>query len=128
MLSKNNFLSNADVFTRRSAYLTVLKLAKLAFVTVGYAIVGVVAGQYNASNSNSNSTSGETGVGPGSSSSSSMSSGGVSVSASTHTQALVLQEALHHIPNPASDCMVRNVAARLAQSLHDQVTGVVPDM
>ncbi|CAL4062679.1 unnamed protein product [Meganyctiphanes norvegica] len=132
MLSKNNFLSNADIFTRRSAYLTVLKLAKLAFVTVGYAIVGVVAGQYNASTSNS--SPGETGV-PGTS----LSSGGVSVSASTHTQALVLQEALHHIPAPSSDCMVRNVAARLAQSLHDQVTitsclwahfvtGVVPDM
>lgn len=44
------------------------------------------------------------------------------IPASTHTQALVLQEALHHIPNPSSDCMVRNVASRLAQSLHDQVT------
>lgn len=47
---------------------------------------------------------------------------GGGLAASTHTQALVLQEALHHIPNPASDCMVRNVASRLAQSLHDQVT------
>ena len=49
-------------------------------------------------------------------------SGNTNLATSTHNQALVLQEALHHIPNPASDCMVRNVASRLAQSLHDQVT------
>lgn len=33
----------------RSAFLVVLKLAKLAFVTVGYAIVGVVAGAVTSS-------------------------------------------------------------------------------
>ncbi|XP_047471205.1 probable ubiquitin carboxyl-terminal hydrolase FAF-X isoform X2 [Penaeus chinensis] len=131
MLSKNNFLSNTDMPTKRSAFLVVLKLAKLAFVTVGYAIVGVVAGAVTSSGT---TTTGSNGGSEGSSP-----TGAVSLAASTHTQALVLQEALHHIPNPASDCMVRNVASRLAQSLHDQVTitsclwahfvtGVVPDM
>lgn len=122
MLAKNNFLSNTDMPTKRSAFLVVLKLAKLAFVTVGYAIVGVVAGSVTSSTpattTNSNGGTEETSSTP----------GGSGIPASTHTQALVLQEALHHIPNPSSDCMVRNVASRLAQSLHDQVTGVVPDM
>ncbi|KAK7070589.1 putative ubiquitin carboxyl-terminal hydrolase FAF-X [Halocaridina rubra] len=121
MLSKNNFLSNTDMPTKRSAFLVVLKLAKLAFVTVGYAIVGVVAGAVNSGGTTITNANGGL-------ESNSSPVGGSSLTSSTHTQALVLQEALHHIPNPTSDCMVRNVASRLAQSLHDQVTGVVPDM
>ncbi|XP_064082430.1 probable ubiquitin carboxyl-terminal hydrolase FAF-X isoform X2 [Macrobrachium nipponense] len=122
MLSKNNFLSSTDMPTKRSAFLVVLKLAKLAFVTVGYAIVGVVAGAVTSTGTTATNTNG------GGSDGNSSPAGSTGLATSTHTQALVLQEALHHIPNPTSDCMVRNVASRLAQSLHDQVTGVVPDM
>ncbi|KAG7177623.1 ubiquitin carboxyl-terminal hydrolase FAF-X-like [Homarus americanus] len=121
MLAKNNFLSNTDMPTKRSAFLVVLKMAKLAFVTVGYAIVNVVAGSVTSSGTTATNSNGGTEEMPPTTSAGTL-------TASTQTQALVLQEALHHIPNPTSDCMVRNVASRLAQSLHDQVTGVVPDM
>ena len=38
-----------------------------------------------------------------------------------HQHALVLQQALHHIPNPNAECMTRNVAIRLGQQLGEQV-------
>ncbi|MPC68514.1 hypothetical protein E2C01_062717 [Portunus trituberculatus] len=43
-----------------SAFLVVLKLAKLAFVTVGYAIVGVVAGSVTSSTSAATNSNGGT--------------------------------------------------------------------
>lgn len=44
------------------------------------------------------------------------------INQATHDQALVLQNALQNIPNPASECMLRNVAIRLAQQISDEVT------
>lgn len=44
------------------------------------------------------------------------------INQATHDQALVLQSALQNIPNPASECMLRNVAIRLAQQISDEVT------
>lgn len=46
----------------------------------------------------------------------------VQINQATHDQALVLQNALQNIPNPASECMLRNVAIRLAQQISDEVT------
>lgn len=43
------------------------------------------------------------------------------INQATHDQALVLQSALQNIPNPASECMLRNVAIRLAQQISDEV-------
>ncbi len=43
------------------------------------------------------------------------------INQATHEQALVLQNALQNIPNPASECMLRNVAIRLAQQISDEV-------
>lgn len=43
------------------------------------------------------------------------------INQATHEQALVLQNALQSIPNPASECMLRNVAIRLAQQISDEV-------
>lgn len=43
------------------------------------------------------------------------------INQATHDQALVLQNALQSIPNPASECMLRNVAIRLAQQISDEV-------
>lgn len=45
------------------------------------------------------------------------------INQATHDQALVLQSALQNIPNPASECMLRNVAIRLAQQISDEVPG-----
>lgn len=40
----------------------------------------------------------------------------------THDQAVVLQSALQSIPNPSSECMLRNVSVRLAQQISDEVS------
>lgn len=47
------------------------------------------------------------------------------INQATHDQALVLQSALQNIPNPASECMLRNVAIRLAQQISDEVSGKI---
>ena len=46
------------------------------------------------------------------------------VASSTHAHAVILQHALHHIPNPNADCMLRSVASRLAQQLLEQVSNI----
>lgn len=43
MLTRNNFLPNADMETRRSAYLNALKVAKLLLTAIGYGHVRAVA-------------------------------------------------------------------------------------
>ena len=97
MLTKNNFMPSADLFTRRSAYHVVFKICKLLLTAVGYAQVQVVADACQ-----SDSTPPPT--------------------PSVHQHALVLQQALHHIPNPNAECMTRNVAVRLGQQLGEQVS------
>ncbi|XP_077946944.1 ubiquitin carboxyl-terminal hydrolase 9X isoform X6 [Gasterosteus aculeatus] len=102
MLTRNNFLPSADMETRRGAYLNALKIAKLLLTAVGFGHVKAVAEacQPNAE--------GNIPVSP--------------INQATHDQALVLQSALQNIPNPASECMLRNVAIRLAQQISDEVT------
>uniref|UniRef100_A0AAQ4QI06 ubiquitinyl hydrolase 1 n=1 Tax=Gasterosteus aculeatus aculeatus TaxID=481459 RepID=A0AAQ4QI06_GASAC len=100
MLTRNNFLPSADMETRRGAYLNALKIAKLLLTAVGFGHVKAVAEacQPNAE--------GNIPVSP--------------INQATHDQALVLQSALQNIPNPASECMLRNVAIRLAQQISDE--------
>lgn len=43
MLIENNFLPNTDVETRRDAYFSALKIAKLLLTTVGYGHVQAIA-------------------------------------------------------------------------------------
>ncbi|TKC35683.1 hypothetical protein EI555_015952 [Monodon monoceros] len=89
MLTRNNFLPNADMETRRGAYLNALKIAKLLLTAIGYGHVNQV----------------------------------------THDQAVVLQSALQSIPNPSSECMLRNVSIRLAQQISDETNaGNEPDL
>ncbi|KAK3596917.1 hypothetical protein CHS0354_031696 [Potamilus streckersoni] len=104
MLTKNNFLPTADLPTRRSAYVTALKICKLMLTTVGYAKLQVVV---DACSNDSHS--------PG-------------VTAAEHSHAVILQTALHHIPNHTTEFTTRNVAIRLGQQLLDQATGVAPDL
>ena len=40
-----------------------------------------------------------------------------SIPVSVHSAAVVLQQALQHIPNPNLDCVLRNVAVRLGQHM-----------
>uniref|UniRef100_T1IZS4 ubiquitinyl hydrolase 1 n=1 Tax=Strigamia maritima TaxID=126957 RepID=T1IZS4_STRMM len=104
MLTKNNFLPNADPPTKRAAYHVVLKICKLMLTTVGHSIVNVVAEAIQPESTTMN------------------------VTPSAHNHAVVVQQALHHIPNVNAECMLRNVALRLAQNLLDQATGHLPDM
>ncbi|MGH0135317.1 UNVERIFIED_CONTAM: hypothetical protein FKN15_029066 [Acipenser sinensis] len=54
------------------------------------------------------------------------------INQATHDQAIVLQNALQNIPNPSSECMLRNVAIRLAQQISDenffQASKYIPDI
>lgn len=43
------------------------------------------------------------------------------ISAQMHNQAVVLQQALHTIPNPNAECMTRSVAVKLGQQLGIEV-------
>uniref|UniRef100_A0A4W3IDV3 ubiquitinyl hydrolase 1 n=1 Tax=Callorhinchus milii TaxID=7868 RepID=A0A4W3IDV3_CALMI len=102
MLTRNNFLLNADVETRRAAYLNALKIAKVLLTAVGYGHVRAVAEAFQPV------VEGSSTVSP--------------------VQAVVLQNALHNIPNPTSECMLRNVAIRLAQQISDEASKYIPDI
>ncbi|EPY73706.1 putative ubiquitin carboxyl-terminal hydrolase FAF-X isoform 1 [Camelus ferus] len=109
MLTRNNFLPNADMETRRGAYLNALKIAKLLLTAIGYGHVRAVAEACQP---------GVEGVNP-----------MASVNQVTHDQAVVLQSALQSIPNPSSECMLRNVSIRLAQQISDETNaGCDPDL
>ncbi|CAH2220324.1 probable ubiquitin carboxyl-terminal hydrolase FAF-X isoform X2 [Pelobates cultripes] len=105
MLTRNNFLPNADMETRRSAYLNALKVAKLLLTAIGYGHVRAVAEACQP-----------------------VAEGTNTVSPATHDQAVVLQNALQNIPNPTSECMLRNVAIRLAQQISDEASKYIPDI
>ena len=46
------------------------------------------------------------------------------ISAQTHNQAVVLQQALHTIPSPNSECMMRSVASKIGHQLGAEVTNI----
>ncbi|XP_026889027.2 ubiquitin specific peptidase 9 isoform X8 [Electrophorus electricus] len=112
MLTRNNFLPNADMETRRGAYLNALKIAKLLLTAVGFGHVKSVAEACQPV------AEGSIPVSP--------------INQATHDQALVLQSALQNIPNPTAECMLRNVAIRLAQQISDesffQASKYIPDI
>ncbi|XP_029705937.1 ubiquitin carboxyl-terminal hydrolase 9X isoform X3 [Takifugu rubripes] len=116
MLTRNNFLPSADMETRRGAYLNALKIAKLLLTAVGFGHVKAVAEACQPS------ADGNIPVSP----------VRQLINQATHDQALVLQNALQNIPNPASECMLRNVAIRLAQQISDesffQASKYIPDI
>ncbi|XP_053404353.1 probable ubiquitin carboxyl-terminal hydrolase FAF-X isoform X2 [Mercenaria mercenaria] len=104
MMTKNNFLPNADLSTRRLAYVSVLKMCKLMLTVVGYAKLQVVV------DACSNEPRGPP------------------ITSAEHSHAVILQQALHHIPNHTTEFTTRNVAIRLGQQLAEQATSVVPDL
>ncbi|XP_062303511.1 probable ubiquitin carboxyl-terminal hydrolase FAF-X isoform X2 [Osmerus eperlanus] len=117
MLTRNNFLPSADMETRRGAYLNALKIAKLLLTAVGFGHVKAVAEACQPE------VEGTTPASPVNN----------PINQATHDQALVLQNALQNIPNPASECMLRNVAIRLAQQISDeqnffQASKYIPDI
>jgi len=85
----------------RTAYLVVLKICKLLVTCVGHAQVQMVADACQAPDTPSGSSA---------------------VSAAVHNHAVVLQQALVHVPNPNAECMTRNVAIKIGQHLGKQVS------
>ena len=75
-------------------------MSKLLFTVVGYAQVTVVAEAIQPSDPSCSPPP---------------------VSASAHNAAVILQQALQFIPNPATECMLRNMAVRLAGHLSNLV-------
>ncbi|XP_058260184.1 probable ubiquitin carboxyl-terminal hydrolase FAF-X isoform X2 [Hemibagrus wyckioides] len=108
MLTRNNFLPNTDRETRRGAYLNALKIGKLLLTAIGFGHVKAVAEACQPVVEGTNPTS--------------------PINQATHDQALVLQNALQNIPNPASECMLRNVAIRLAQQIFEEASKYIPDI
>ncbi|KAK3574939.1 hypothetical protein QTP86_019806 [Hemibagrus guttatus] len=108
MLTRNNFLPNIDRETRRGAYLNALKIGKLLLTAIGFGHVKAVAEACQPVVEGTNPTS--------------------PINQATHDQALVLQNALQNIPNPASECMLRNVAIRLAQQIFEEASKYIPDI
>ncbi|KAK7872586.1 hypothetical protein R5R35_013810 [Gryllus longicercus] len=115
MLTKNNFLPNADAATKRSAYLSVLKMCKLLLTVVGQVMARVVdeptplmvppmhSCPEGASDGNGSMTSGGSPLG------------------GPRSSISVLRQAFHSIPNQSTEYMLRNVAAKLAQALAEQM-------
>ncbi|XP_052519968.1 probable ubiquitin carboxyl-terminal hydrolase FAF-X [Budorcas taxicolor] len=108
MLTKNNFLPNTDMETRRGAYFSGLKIAKLLLTAVGYGHVRAVAEACQPI------VDGADPVTP--------------INQVTHDQAVVLQNALQSIPNPSSECILRNVSIRLAQQISEEASRYMPDI
>ncbi|XP_077003331.1 ubiquitin carboxyl-terminal hydrolase 9X-like isoform X2 [Tamandua tetradactyla] len=108
MLTKNNFLQCTDTETRRGAYFNALKIAKLLLTAIGYGHVRAVAEACQPVSDGTNP------VKP--------------INQATHDQAVVLQSALQSIPNPSSECMLRNVSIRLAQQISDEASRYMPDI
>eukprot|EP00795_Rhopilema_esculentum_P016175 gene16175-7538_t len=105
MLTKSSFMSNADTLMQRSAYQTLLKIAKLMFTVIGYAQVQHVAEALQKE--------------PGRE---------LTITAQQHSAALVLQSALKSIPNLCQECVVRNIAYKLGLALSQQAIACIPDM
>ncbi len=84
----------------RAAYLVVLKICKLLVTCVGHAQVQMVADACQVPDAPA---------------------GTASVSPAVHKHAVLLQQALLHVPNPNAECMTRNVASKIGQHLGKQV-------
>lgn len=90
------FLLIENICLSRAAYHTLLKLVKLLLTVMGYGQVAVVAEAIRSPADGSLPTT---------------------ISVSVHNAAVVLQQALQHIPNPNLECVLRNVAMRLGQHM-----------
>uniref|UniRef100_A0A0D9S0E2 ubiquitinyl hydrolase 1 n=1 Tax=Chlorocebus sabaeus TaxID=60711 RepID=A0A0D9S0E2_CHLSB len=108
MLIRNNFLPSTDTETRRGVYLNALKIAKLLLTAIGYGRVRAVAEACQPV------VDGTDPVTP--------------INQATHDQAVVLQSALQSIPNPSSECILRNKSVLLAQQISDEASRYMPDI
>ncbi|KAH9509417.1 putative ubiquitin carboxyl-terminal hydrolase FAF-X [Bulinus truncatus] len=104
MVTRNTFMPNADLSSKRAAYQTVLKISKMMLTVLGHAKVQIVV---DACNSEERAST---------------------VTHKQHDDAVALQQALMQIPNIESEHSMRNVASRLGLQLAEQAIGVSPDL
>lgn len=90
MLTKNNFMTNADNFTKRSSYLVVLKLCKIILTSVAHVLVRLSEDHTPLENQSSNEM--------------------------TTTPGMYLRQALSSVPGH-SDYLLRQVSVKLSQGL-----------
>ena len=102
MLTRNNFLADVDLLTKKSAYLCLLKMCKLLFAIAGHSLVHMVAEACQPDSA-------------------------TQIPTALHNQAVVLQQALHQIPNAQSEIIVRNTSQRLAQQLLEKGAKHLPN-
>ncbi|CAG2066815.1 unnamed protein product, partial [Timema podura] len=100
MLTKNNFLPNADAATKRSAYLTVLKICKLLLTVIGHVMSRVTEDPQSSppQHIECGAPDGNLPMSP----------------------VAVLRNALHSIPSQNTEYMLRSVALKLAQGMAEQ--------
>nr|CAD7589819.1 unnamed protein product [Timema genevievae] len=101
MLTKNNFLPNADAATKRSAYLTVLKICKLLLTVIGHVMSRVTEDPQSSppQHIECGAPDGNLPMSP----------------------VAVLRNALHSIPSQNTEYMLRSVALKLAQGMAEQI-------
>nr|CAD7397023.1 unnamed protein product [Timema cristinae] len=101
MLTKNNFLPSADAATKRSAYLTVLKICKLLLTVIGHVMSRVTEDPQSSppQHIECGAPDGNLPLSP----------------------VAVLRNALHSIPSQNTEYMLRSVALKLAQGLAEQI-------
>lgn len=100
MLTKNNFMSNADMSTKRSAYLCVLKICKF-----GLSVIGNVLVRLNDETGNT-----ECGI------SESNSNDSIQL-----TPVMYLRQALRSVPSHTSEQVLRQVSVKLSQALAEHM-------
>ncbi|CAG5097169.1 Similar to Usp9x: Probable ubiquitin carboxyl-terminal hydrolase FAF-X (Mus musculus) [Cotesia congregata] len=96
MLTKNKFLPNADETTKRSAYLTVLKLCKLLLTVVGNVVACVLDDMQQSDNHDTHYHNNRGFI-------------------------VILKQALQNVPNQNTEYMLRSVATKLTQHLVNQM-------
>ncbi|XP_034939757.1 probable ubiquitin carboxyl-terminal hydrolase FAF-X isoform X2 [Chelonus insularis] len=101
MLTKNKFLPNADVTTKRSAYLTVLKLCKLLLTVIGNVMACVLDDMQQHQNENHE--------------------GHHQNFHNNRGMIAVLKQALNSVPNQSTEYMLRSVATKLAHHLANKI-------
>merc|ERR1719232_1189133 len=103
MLTNQNFLKNADIITKKSAYLTLLKLSKFLLAVAGHSLFFLVVESQQPSSS-------------------------TKVSDSTHNHAVMLQQALQAgIPCPG-EVNIRQAVTRLGQHLLEAGSHTLPSL
>ncbi|KAM6149271.1 ubiquitin carboxyl-terminal hydrolase 9X-like [Rhynchocyon petersi] len=107
ILTRNNFLTTADVETRRATYLSALKITKLLLTAIGFGRVRAIAEACQPVIDGTNPIT--------------------PINQVTHNHAVVLQSALQSIPNPSTNCMLRNRSMQLGHQISDEASRYIPD-